>query len=127
MFDDMDRGLKFTEFVPFLTAVVTGSIGGCVAGISHRRNRREVIAGYMIAYAITGGFGALMALAGMLWLTPDWLPSLTEILLISGGAGVCTALSLAAGNLTMRIVLKQLGIDVTIQMTKKEPQDAQVD
>lgn len=117
MLDDQTP-FKLKELFPFIGALVTGGIGGCVACIQHRRTRRETVAAYACAYLITGAFGGLMALAGVAVFLPDWLVGWAELLLISGSAGVVTSIALAAGNLSMRFILKKLGLEITVDVAR---------
>lgn len=122
MLDDPDpTKFRLPELIPFIGAILTGAVGGSVACIQHARTRRETIATYVIAYLITGAFGGLMALAGVMVFYPELIAGWGELLLLTGAAGLITALALAAGNLSMRVVLKKLGMEVTINVQKSDP------
>ncbi|MDP2128193.1 MAG: hypothetical protein Q8K97_12535 [Pseudohongiella sp.] len=119
MLDDQVQ-FRLPELLPFVGAILTGAVGGGVACIQHARTRRETIATFAIAYSITGAFGGLMALAGAMVFYPTMIAGWSELLLLTGVAGVITALALAAGNLSMRVVLKKLGLEVTISVQKSD-------
>jgi hypothetical protein len=116
MLDDDTFRLK--ELIPFIGAIITGALGGCVASIQHARSRSETVAAFAIGYSITGAFGAMMTLAAVMVFYPDWITGWSDLLLLTGAAGVVTALALAAGNVSMRILLKQLGLEVTVNVTR---------
>ncbi|MDP2228968.1 MAG: hypothetical protein Q8J78_15990 [Moraxellaceae bacterium] len=120
MLDDQVQ-FRLPELIPFIGAILTGAVGGSVACIQHARTRRETIATYAIAYLITGAFGGLMALAGAMVFYPEMIVGWSELLLLTGVAGLTTALALAAGNLSMRVVLRKLGLEVTINVQKSDP------
>jgi hypothetical protein len=119
--DEPTEIFKLRELVPFIGAIVTGAVGGCVACVQHARaNRRDVLAAYAIAYAMTGAFGGVMALSAVTVFYPHWITGWGELFLITGTAGVVTALALAAGNLSMRFLLKQIGLEVTVNVAKRK-------
>jgi peptidoglycan/LPS O-acetylase OafA/YrhL len=116
--DEPDRIFTLSELIPFIGAIVTGAIGGCVACVQHTRSRPETIAAYIIAYAVTGAFGGVMALSAVTVFYPKWITGWGELFLITGIAGLVTALALAAGNLSMRFLLKQIGLEVTVNVAR---------
>ncbi|MFA5495179.1 MAG: hypothetical protein WC247_10410 [Porticoccaceae bacterium] len=116
MLDDQSFSLR--ELIPFIGAIVNGAVGGCVASIQHNRTRRETITAYAIAYAVTGAFGAVLALAGATLFFPGSIIGWSQLILLTGAASIITALALAAGNLSMRLVLRKIGLEVTINVQK---------
>lgn len=123
MLDDQTP-FRLRELIPFIGAIVTGAVGGCVACIQHARTKRETLAAYAVAYALTGAFGAAMALAASMVFYPGVIGDWGKLLLLSGSAGIITSLALAAGNLSMRVVLKRLGLEVTVSVQKVERNEA---
>lgn len=111
------------ELIPFIGAIVTGAIGGCVACVQHTRSRKETVTAYIIAYAITGAFGGVMVLAAVYVFYSHWITGWGELFLITGAAGLVTALALAAGNLSMRVVLKKIGLEVTVNVARTKKND----
>lgn len=120
VFDDQTP-FQFRELWPFVGAIVTGAIGGCVACIQQARTRRETVAAYAIAYAITGAFGALMIVAAATVFYPETVSTWADIILTAGGAGVGTSLAVAAGNLSMRFAMKKRGWKATVIIERDEP------
>ena len=117
---DDQTPFRLRELIPFIGAIVCGAVGGCVACIQHARTRRETLAAYAVAYMITGAFGGVMALAAAMVFYPGAIGDWSKLLLLSGGAGVITSLALAAGNLSMRVVLKRLGMEVVVDVRRTE-------
>lgn len=115
---DSDTPFRLRELIPFIGAIATGAVGGCVACVQHARTRRETVAAYAAAYAMTGAFGSLMALAAAVIFSPGMVSSWGSLFLLSGIAGLVTSLALAAGNLSMRVVLAKLGLEVVVDIKK---------
>jgi hypothetical protein len=121
MFDgDGQEAFKFRELVPFVTALFMGAAGGCVSWVYSRRTSRELIVAYISAFAITGAFGAVMAVSIASIFLPIWVANWHELVLFSGAAGIITASSVAAGNLTMKFVLRHLGIEMEINVRRSD-------
>ena len=121
--DEPDRIFKLRELIPFIGAIVTGAVGGCVACVQHARSAPETIAAYIIAYAVTGAFGGVMALSAVTVFYPTWITGWGELFLITGTSGLVTACALAAGNLSMRFLLKQIGLEVTVNVARAKKHD----
>lgn len=122
MLDDETNPLfKMRELIPFMGAIVTGAIGGYVASIHYAQSRREAFTAYLIAYAITGAFGGVMALSAVTVFYTDWIAGWGELFLITGIAGLVTTLALLAGNVSMHFVLKRIGLKVTLSVSRTKP------
>lgn len=121
--DEPDRIFRLKELIPFIGAIVTGAVGGCVAYVQHNRTRTETVAAYTAGYVITGAFGGFMAMSAVSVFYSHWITGWGELFLITGFAGLSTALALAAGNLSMRFVLKRLGLEVTVNVAKAKKND----
>ena len=115
---DNDTPFKLRELVPFIGAIVTGAIGGCVASLQRSRSRPETVAAFAIAYAMTGAFGGLIALAAIMVFWPGWVQGWQHLFLLTGAAGVVTGMALAAGNLSMRFILSKLGLEVIVNVRR---------
>lgn len=115
---------QLRELVPFVGAIVTGAIGGCVACAQHVRTRKETVAAYSIAYLITGAFGGLMTLALMMAFYPGVIDGWHKLFLFSGVGGVATAFALAAGNISMRVILRKLGFEVVVDIKRAGKDDS---
>lgn len=111
---------RLRELIPFVGAIVTGAIGGCVACFQHARTRRETVVAYTVAYAITGSFGALMLVAGLMVFYPAMIKGWASLLMVSGISGAVVSAAMAAGNLSMRFILGKLGMEVEVSIKKTE-------
>jgi hypothetical protein len=115
---DNDSPFKLRELIPFIGAIVTGAIGGCVASLQHSRSRPETVAAFAAAYAMTGAFGGLIALAATMVFLPGWVQGWHHLFLLTGAAGIMTAAALAAGNISMRFILAKLGLEVIVNVRR---------
>lgn len=113
-----DGEFRLRELIPFVGAIVTGAVGGCVACFQHARTRRETVLAYAVAYAMTGAFGALMALAGVSVFMPKVITGWASLFIVSGLSGIIVSSALAAGNLSMRFILAKLGLEVEVSIKK---------
>lgn len=119
----LDGEFRLRELIPFVGAIVTGAVGGCVACFQHARTRRETVLAYAVAYAMTGAFGALMALAGVSVFMPKVITGWASLFIVSGLSGIIVSSALAAGNLSMRFILAKLGFEIVIDIKKTENKD----
>lgn len=119
----LDGEFRLRELIPFVGAIVTGAVGGCVACFQHARTRRETVLAYAVAYAMTGAFGALMALAGVSVFMPKIITGWASLFIVSGLSGIIVSSALAAGNISMRFILAKLGFEIVIDIKKTENKD----
>lgn len=110
--------LQWAELLPFAVAVISGAISGCAASFSAGRKSPEVLTAFFVGYAICGVFGAVMALAGAWVFVPSLIGSVPKLILFTGAAGLITSLALASSNLTMRFILKRLGVEIVIDLRR---------
>jgi cation transporter-like permease len=127
MNDNGPEFLNFKEFLPFLIAVVNGALGGCVASIHKSRSKKEIVAAFAIAYAVTGIFGALMTLAAVMLTYPQYAETVGHVMLITGFAGLVTPCALAISNVSAKFFFKQFGLEVEINVKRtKESTNSEV-
>jgi len=120
MNDNGPEFLNFKEFLPFLIAIVNGALGGCVASIHKSRSKKEIVAAFAIAYAITGIFGAIMTLAFVMLTYPQYAETVGQVMLITGFAGLVTPCALAISNVSAKFIFRQMGLEVEINVKKVE-------
>lgn len=113
---------RLRELIPFIGAVTTGAIGGCVACLQHARTRRETVAAYAVSYVVTGAFGGIMALAFFMIFLPHVIQGWAEVFAISGGMGLIVSGAMAAGNLSARIALPKVGMEVAVDVRRIKPE-----
>lgn len=106
------------ELLLYLIATVAGALGGCAAA-SHRLLRQggDKVWMYFLAYSIIGTFfGVLSFAAHSVILTPySGIHELTMFSLVYGFGG---AIALAATNLSAKFILKKLGVEIDVRVTK---------
>ena len=109
---------RLRELIPFIGAVTTGAIGGCVACLQHARTKRETMAAYAVSYAVTGAYGGVMALAAFMIFLPDVVSGWPQVLAITGIAGLIVSAAMAAGNLSARFSLPKLNMEVAVDVRR---------
>jgi hypothetical protein len=114
--------IQWRELIPFAVAVISGAISGSAVSFSSARKSPEVLTAFLVGYAICGAFGAVMALAGAWVFIPALIGSVPNLVLFTGIAGLITSLALAGSNLTMRFILKKLGVEVVIDLRRTSPE-----
>ena len=114
--------MQWRELIPFAVAVVSGAISGCAVSFSSARKAPDVLTAFFVGYAICGVFGAVMALAGAWIFIPSMIGTVPKLVLFTGIAGLITSLALAGSNLTMRFILKKLGVEVVIDLRRTSPE-----
>ena len=110
--------VRWPDLIPFVLAIVTGAISGYAVSFSYARRSPEVLTALLLGYAVCGVFGALMALACAWVFVPGLISSVAQLVLLSGVAGLITSLTLAGSNLTMRFLLKKLGVEVVVDLRR---------
>jgi hypothetical protein len=122
MHDNPDTWTRLNEIVPFAIALVLGALGGCGVAMHHavKYKRGEWLFSVVLAYAIVGACGSVLGVALLFISAPAWIDTLSELVLVGLICGVCSAGGLLSANLIMRVVLKQLGIDVQITVRRDD-------
>lgn len=116
---ELDK-LTMPELWIFVATMVSGAIGGCAAAFSNKKDRKLITMLSLSGYAITGMFGALVAFAFLSTTTEDLVTNLDGIVLLSCLTGFCASVGLAGTNLGFKIILKRLGIEITINVSRIE-------
>lgn len=121
--EELQKHLQTVKsIIPILIVVLTGAIGGCAASFHNMRKKKsDVMAAFAVGYTIVGIFGSLMTFAaiGIMYPISETWP-LSHIILLSGISGFVTPAALATGNFSMRVILKQIGIEVEVSVKKVE-------
>jgi hypothetical protein len=114
-----DRSFDLFSLVMYALAAISGGIGGCAIAGHHVLRGQPMRLSYILAYAIVGStFGILMLSYGALFgLAATSLDSLIGHSLLAGAAG---SLVLASTNLTARMVLKRLGMEVLVTVRRAD-------
>lgn len=116
---NLDKIKNVTELWALLVVVLSGAIGGCSAAFSSMSDKKKFITFLSVmGYSVVGIFGALIAFTISSSMSTDFYQELRSIILISLLTGFSTAIGLLSTNLGFRIILKKLGIELQINVTR---------
>ena len=106
------------ELLLYLIATIAGALGGCAAA-SHRLLRQgdDKFWMYLLAYSIIGTFFGVLSFAGHATIGTPYA-GIHEATLFSLVYGFGGAVALAATNLSVKFILKRLGIEIDVRVTK---------
>lgn len=108
---------KITDHITFILyalAMISGGMSGCAAA-SHSilSGKRQQRLSFFFAYGIIGMvFGLLVAASGF------FNSSVEQMIIASVMAGFSGSMALAGANLSARLMLKKLGIEVEVTVRK---------
>ncbi len=113
-----------SNFLAFLyvLAAISGAAGGCLVAAHHVLRGRNVTALFVMAY---GFVGLIFGLSGVIVITTFTSAELTVqsgflIGLILGAVG---SSSLAGANLSARVIMRRLGIEVDVEIRRVDKGD----
>jgi hypothetical protein len=100
-------------------AGISGGIGGCTI-VAHNVLRGRVMTSALVAAYVFIGF--VFGIAGTLMSTAvfGFAPSFEKLVLINLFFGMAGSIALASANLSIRFLLKRLGIEVEVTVRKTE-------
>lgn len=112
-----EKCLDHITIIALAVAAISGALGGCAVAGHHMLRGRRITAAYFFAYIIIGVvFGVLALIYGSVFgLSATSMEQLVGNSMIAGAAGT---IALASTNLTARLILQRLGVEV--QLTVKE-------
>lgn len=114
------KDFNLAELTLICIAAISGSLGGCtVVANNVLRGKRMQIALCMSYLIIGAGFGLLAFVYG----TAVGLPEVKSIGALVGSsllAGAVGSLCLASANLSTKIILKYFGIEVEINVKRRD-------
>lgn len=111
------RIIDFSLLVLVLVAMIAGGLGGAAVAGHHVLRGRALSMAYIFAYLVVGAVvGVVAALVGVMYAGFEQTEQILTVSLMAGAAG--SAL-LAAGNLSLRFILKQLGVEVVVSISDK--------
>jgi hypothetical protein len=113
---------KFSAFgteLLYAIVAISGASGGCLV-VAHRIIKgRRVSFVLLAAYAFMGSVFAVVGMAAMLLMLGPVL-NVEQALIVGAIFGVSGSSALAASNLSVRFILKRLGIDIEITISKHD-------
>ena len=114
-----NKAWSVRELVPFIAAIVIGAVGGCTALTVHAvHGKREIVMAHIIAYGMVGAFGAAIAFAALLVFSPLLIDGWAKLLLLSCVSGLVAPISLLGTNVTMRFILRKIGLEVVVAIKR---------
>ncbi len=111
---------KFVDFwiaLGYIIVAIAGASGGCLVAAHHVMRGRTITAMLMLAYAFIGGVFAVAGMAAVVLL--GWFDlSLERLLLVGMVFGAAGSMALAGANLSIRFILRRIGIEVDVQIKR---------
>ena len=112
-----DKSFDFLSALAYAIVAISGASGGCLV-VAHRAIRgRTVTLVLLTAYAFIGGVFAVAGIAA-LSLFGDTGQSIERLLLTGLIMGVSGSVALASANLSIRLILRRLGVEVDVSIKK---------
>lgn len=112
-----DKTTDFWAALAYAIVAISGASGGCLV-VAHRAVRgRTVTSILLVAYAFIGGVFAVAGMAALA-LFGEISQSIERLLLIGLIMGVTGSVALASANLSIRLILRRLGIEVDVSIKK---------
>ncbi len=101
----------------YILAAISGAAGGCLVAAHHVLRGRSITALFVAAY---GFVGLIFGLSGVMVITAFTSSELSiqSTFLIGLILGVVGSTSLAGANLSARIIMKRLGIEVDVEIRR---------
>ncbi len=115
-----DKSTEFWTALAYAIVAISGASGGCLV-VAHRAVIGQSVTGiHLLAYAFIGG---VMSVAGMaalvlLGVVVDIGIPFEQLLLAGLLLGVTGCLALASANLSIRFILRRLGIEVDVNIKR---------
>lgn len=117
---DMSKLPDWYVLAWYALAAVSGALGGCMASSISPFVRRSRSAPFLFAYGVLGCSSSVVALALAESYGLDLYYSTGDVILYSIVAGSLVPVIVFSHNLFSTIVLKYLGVEVTITMRRGE-------
>ncbi len=115
---------QISNFLAFLyvLAAISGAAGGCLVAAHHVLRGRNVTALFVLAY---GFVGLIFGLSGVVVITTFTSAELTvqSGFLIGMIFGAVGSSSLAGANLSARVIMRRLGIEVDVEIRRVDKGD----
>lgn len=115
---DMTKLPDFYVLVWYALAAVCGALGGCAASLVPVGDSKHRSLPFVVAYAVLGCSSSVVALALAETNGLNLYYSTADVLLYSVIAGSLVPVIVFSHNLISTVVLKYLGIEVTITMRR---------
>lgn len=114
-----DKLMDFWSALAYAIVAVSGASGGCLVAAHRVIRGRSITAMLLLAYAFIGGAFAVAGVAALLLFAPFQV-TFERLLLIGVVLGVSGSVALAGANLSVRFLLRRLGIEIDIEVRRIE-------
>lgn len=112
-----DKIIDFWTALAYAIVAVSGASGGCLVAAHRAMHGRAVTVMLLSAYAFIGGVFAVAGVATVL-LFGGFDFTFEKLVLVGGVFGLAGSVALASANLSIRFILRRLGIEVNVNISK---------
>jgi len=112
-----EKIVDFWSALAYAIVAISGASGGCLVAAHRAMRGRSITFILVLAYAFIGSAFAVAGMAALLLFT-DFNVSFERLLLIGMIFGATGSVALAGANLSIRFILRRLGIEVDVQIKK---------
>lgn len=114
-----DKLLDFWTALAYAIVAVSGASGGCLVAAQRAMRGRSVTTMLVLAYAFVGAVFAVAGMAAVLLVTLFQI-DFGRLVLIGLILGVTGTTALAGANLSVRFLLRRLGVEVDISVRRTQ-------
>lgn len=114
-----ERLTEYVALISYAVAAISGGLGGCGVAAHQVLHGGRLRITYLVAYGIIGCMFGVLALAYGVFLGVGG-QSIDSIIGSSIIAGAVGSVVLASTNISARWILKRLGIEVQVTVTRKD-------
>ena len=110
---------EYVALISYTLAAISGGLGGCGVAAHHVLRGGAPRLSYLVAYGIIGCMFGVLALAygSFLGVGGQSIDSIIGNSILAGAVG---SVVLASTNISARWILKRLGIEVQVTVTRKD-------
>lgn len=112
-----DKLIDYATAVMYAIVAVSGAAGGCMVIANHALRGRNVTALLFVAYALLGAVFGIAGVAAML-LFAGIDATFEKLVLLGLFFGVVGSTALASANMSIRFLLRRLGIEVDVRIKR---------
>jgi hypothetical protein len=106
----------------YALVAISGATGGCIVAAHQVLRGRSLTLILIWAYALIGFAFGVAGMAALLLLTV-FEPSLEKLLFVGLGFGIFGAVTLAGANLSAKLIMRRLGVEIDVSVKKIEGDD----
>jgi hypothetical protein len=120
-----DKRLAVDVVIGFFYAIaaVSGGIGGCAVSCYYLTHDKHPRLAFASAYTVIGIVFGILTFAGVSLLGYEIDGSVHKLILYAAAGGFVSAITLASVNMSVRIMLKRLGMEVELTVRRSPTHD----